>query len=220
MKKLKLAVIALVGVLVLTLTGCLNGDTFTEKSYSGGENEIKKVIVQVTDRELEIGASEDNRIYIDYFDGEKEFLEITVSESKELTVKLLYKKDWTDFIGVKPSAEYRKIMIRIPDDLIETLSIKTTNENIKVNALTFTENLSLDTNGGNIVCDRVGVGKAVSLAAKDGNITGSVIGGWDDFSISCKIKKGECNLPLNKESGEKSLVADCNNGNINIEFVK
>lgn len=185
MKKLKLAVIALVGVLVFTLTGCSNGYTFTEKSYSGGENEIKKIAVLVEDRELEIGASEDNQIHIDYHDGEKEFLEITVSESKELTVKLVYQKDRTNFIGVKPSAEYRTIMIRIPDDLIETLSIKTTNENIKVNALTFTENLSLDTNGGNIVCDRVGVGKAVSLAAKDGNLTGSVIGGWDDFSISC-----------------------------------
>ncbi len=37
-----------------------------------------------------------------------------------------------------------------------------------------------------------------------------------DYSI---IKKGECNLPLSKTDGEKSLVSDCNNGNIEIEFV-
>lgn len=71
-----------------------------------------------------------------------------------------------------------------------------------------------------IICERVNVGKSINLKAKDGNITGSIIGGWDDFSISCKIKKGDCNLPELKEDGEKLFFADCNNGNISIEFVK
>lgn len=125
-----------------------------------------------------------------------------------------------DYIGTKPSAEYRKIKIVITDNLISTISVNTTNENIKVNSLSFTENISLDTNGGNIICERVSVGKSINLKAKDSNITGSIIGGWDDFSISCKIKNGDCNLPTFKEDGKKSFFADCNNGNINIDFVK
>ena len=220
MKKLTAVLFALISVLVFALTGCTNDDTFTEKSYSSGENEIEKIVVQVTDRELEISASADNQIYIDYYDGEKEYLDIVVSESKELTVKLTFNKDWTDYIGTKPSAEYRKIKIRIPDNLLAAISASTTNENIKITALSFTEQVILDNNGGNVLCERVNVGKAISITAKDGNITGSVIGGWDDFAISCTIKKGNCNLPLNKESGEKSFAANCNNGNINIDFVK
>ncbi len=58
------------------------------------------------------------------------------------------------------------------------------------------------------------------MTAKNGNIAGTIIGGWDDFSISCNIKKGDCNLPASKEGGEKLFTASCNNGNINIEFVK
>lgn len=220
MKKFAALFVSLFIVLVFALTGCSNGDTFTEKSYSSGETVIEKVRVQVTDRELEVSASEDDQIHIDYFDGEKEYLDITVSESNELTVKLLFNKEWTDFVGTKPSAEYRKIKIKVPNDLLTAFSATTTNENIKVNALSFKETVSLGTNGGNVICERVKVGKAISLTAKNGDIKGSIIGGWDDFSISCKIKKGDCNLPTLKENGEKSFTADCNNGDINIEFVK
>lgn len=220
MKKLTAFFLALMGVLVFALSGCASNDTFAPKAYSSGENEIETVTVQAEDRQLEIVAAEDNHISIDYFDGEKEYFVISVSESKELTIKLVYNKKWTDYFGTKPSAEYRKIKIKIPDRFIKTLSIKTTNENIKIDALSVTENIILDTNGGNIICERVNVGKSISLKAKEGNITGSVLGGWDDFSISCKIKKGDCNLPTLKENGEKSFYADCNNGDIKIEFVK
>lgn len=220
MKNLTALLVALISFLVFALTGCSNDDTFTEKLYSIGESEIEKVVVQVTDRELEIVASEDNQIYIDYFDGKKEYLDISVSESKELKIKLVFEKEWTDFIGTKPPQEYRKIKIRIPDNLLTAISASTTNENIKITALSFAEQIVLENNGGNILCERVNVGKSINLTAKNGNITGTIIGGWDEFSISCKIKKGGCNLPVNKESGEKSFSADCNNGNINIEFIK
>lgn len=219
MKKLTALMLALIGALCFVFAGCSN-DTFTEKFYSSGETEIKKVSVQVTDREVEVSASEDNQIYFDYFDGEKEYLEISVSENKELIVNLATNKKWTDYFGFKPSKDYRKIKVRIPDNLLTVLSVSTTNENIKVNSLSFTEQVNLKADGGNIVCERVNVGKAINLTAKNGDIKGSIIGGWDDFSISCNIKKGDSNLPKLKEEGEKYFSADCNNGDINIEFVK
>lgn len=220
MKKLTAAVMAFLGLMVFAFSGCSNGGAFTEKAYRSGGNEIKNIFIEVADRELEVSASENGEVCIDYFDSEKEFLDISVSDSKELTVKLATNKKWTDFIGTKPSKEYRKIKIRVPDGLIFAFSASTTNENISISALSVAENVTLGTNGGNIVCERVSVGKAISLTAKNGDITGSVAGGWDDFSIACKIKKGDCNLPQLKESGEKSFSANCNNGDINIQFVK
>ena len=206
MKKISILLILLFGVMAFSLTGCSNGGTFTEKSYASGANEIEKVMVQASDRELEIGTSEDDQIY--------------VSENKELVIKLVFNKDWTDYIGTKPSAKYRKIKIRIPDGLISAFSAKTTNENIEVGPLSFTEGVSLNANGGSIVCDRVNVGKTISLTAKNGDIRGTIVGDWDDFSISCTYKKGDCNLPASKEGGDKSLTADCNNGDIDIQFVQ
>lgn len=207
-------------VCIFALAGCSNDDVFTEKTYSADKTDVESITVDVEDRELEIYASYDGKINIDYFNGEKEYLDISVSESKELTVKLIYNKNWTDYVGFKPSADYRKIKIGIPDNAIASFSATTTNENISIGALSLKENLSLKCEGGDVICERVNAGKSVSLKAKNGDITGSIIGGWDDFSISCKIKNGECNLPLNKENGEKKLIADCNNGDIKIEFLK
>lgn len=217
MKKLTAVFSAIIGAAIFALAGCSGGDVFTEKSYSSGEERIETVIVQVEDRELEITTSADERVHIDYFDGEKEYLDITLSD-KQLTIKLLYDKEWTDYIGFKPSKEYRKIKIAVPDGLL-SLSAGTTNENITVGALSVRELISLDANGGNISIERLNTGKAISMKAKNGDIAGSVIGGWDDFSIACTVKKGECNLPALKEGGEKSFTADCNNGDIDIEFV-
>lgn len=220
MKRVSVFLVAAVSVLVFTLLGCSNGGTFTAKTYCSGDNPIESIVMRVTDREIEISASEDNQVYIEYFDGEKEYLDITVSESNVLTVTLAFHKKWSDFIGTKPSAEYRKIRLKIPNNQLANVTAATTNENITVASISLTENINLKANGGHIICERIDAGKAIQLTAKDGNITGTIIGGWDDFSISCKIKKGDCNLPLLKENGRKSLSADCNNGNISIEFVK
>lgn len=59
----------------------------------------------------------------------------------------------------------------------------------------------------------------MDVTAKNGSITGNVLGGWDDFSVSCEIKKGESNLPERKEGGEKSLTVNCNNGDIDIQII-
>ena len=207
-----------VPTLLFSSAGCSDGGDFTEKSWQS-EEAIEQIVVDVADRALEIGASEDGYVRIDYFDGEKEHLEI-VPENGQLTVRLVYNKNWTDYIGGKPSAEYRKIKISVPNDTVAALSAKTTNENIRLAALSFTESVSLDSTGGSIVCERVNVGKSIDLTAKNGDITGSVLGGMDDFSISCTYKKGDCNLPESKPGGTKSFTASCNNGNIDIEFVK
>ena len=122
-------------------------------------------------------------------------------------------KDWTDFIGTKPAAQYRKITLSVPDGL-DALTIRTTNEAIGVSTLTVQNAVMLDCNGGNIAFELLGVGKSLDVTAKNGRITGNVLGGWDDFSVSCEIKK-----PERKEGGEKSLTVNCNNGDIDIQFI-
>ena len=124
-------------------------------------------------------------------------------------MSLLYDKEWTDFIGVKPSDEVRKISVAVPDQMLSDLKVVTTNENIRLVTLSFTGSVSLDSNGGDM---------SFGLTAKGGNISGTLAGGWDDFSISCETKKGECNLPESKPGGAKSLTVQCNNGDVNISF--
>ena len=109
--------------------------------------------------------------------------------------------------------------MQIPDALLDTITLSTTNENISLSALTVTENISISSNGGNITFENLNVGSTLQLNVKNGNISGTVIGSYDDFAIHSEIKKGESSLPNNKDSGEKTLNVSSNNGDVNIEFV-
>ena len=80
------------------------------------------------------------------------------------------------------------------------------------------DNLSLASNGGNLIFDNLEVGNTICLDSKNGDIRGTIIGSYDEYSISCNIKKGESNLPPCKEDGAKNLTVSNNNGNIEIKF--
>lgn len=218
MKKL-LFCMAACAVLALCMTGCSSQQTFEEGSYCAEGEEVRAVTVDVSDREVLIGASADGQMRIEYSESEKEYYDISLSEEGELTMTLVLDKQWTDFIGTKPAIEDRTIRLYLPDGLLSSLKVTTTNEEIVLSPLSVAGSVALDSNGGDVRFDSVLVGTEASFAAKNGNIVGSLVGGWDDFSISCTVKKGESNLPESKPGGEKSLAVDCNNGDVAIEFV-
>ena len=219
MKKILAALTACtVFAALLAAVGCSGEETFEAKRYSSGEDSVKSVSIDVTDREVEIITSTDGQVHIDYSESEQEFYSLRLSEDGDLTMTLETDKDWTDFIGTKPAAQYRKITLAVPSGLSD-LTIKTTNETIGITSLTVQGAVLLDCNGGNIAFELLGVGKSLDVTAKNGSITGNVLGGWDDFSVSCEIKKGESNLPERKEGGEKTLTVNCNNGDIDIQII-
>lgn len=219
MKKILAALTACtVFAALLAAVGCSGEETFEAKRYSSGEDSVTSVSIDVTDREVEIITSADGQVHIDYSESEQEFYSLRLSEDGDLTMTLETDKDWTGFIGTKPAAQYRKITLAVPSGLSD-LTIKTTNETIGITSLTVQNAVMLDCNGGNIAFELLGVGKSLDVTAKNGNITGNVLGGWDDFSVSCEIKKGESNLPERKEGGEKTLTVNCNNGDIDIQFI-
>ena len=219
MKKIiSLAVCLVLGTFVLA--GCSdNNDPFTQKEYTVDATQIEEISIDVRDRQIEVSISEDDQIHIVYFENSKETYDIMVSDEKVLTMTSACNKEWTDYIGGKPSAENRKISLQIPDALLDTLTLSTTNEDISLPALVITGSISISSNGGNITFENLDVGNALYLTVKNGDIGGTVIGSYDDFAIQSEIKKGESNLPDNKDGGEKTLNVSCNNGDVNIEFV-
>ena len=84
--------------------------------------------------------------------------------------------------------------------------------------LAVTGSIDISTNGGNITFESLDVGNTLTLTAKNGDISGTVVGSYDDFVIQSEIKKGDSNLPDNKDSGDKTLKVSGNNGDVNIEF--
>ncbi len=219
MKKISSVVLFLIlGSLILS--GCSNSSQpFEEKNYTS-DTEIKEIRLDVRDREIEVSLSEDGKVHIKYYENSKEYYDISVTEENVLTMTSASDKEWTDYIGGKPSAQNRKISLQIPNALLKNLTLSTTNEDITLSALTVTQSINISSNGGNIAFGALSPGSALTLNVKNGNISGKIAGSYEDFAIQSEIKKGESNLPDNKDSGEKKLNVTCNNGDVSIEFVK
>ena len=127
-------------------------------------------------------------------------------------------KSWTDYIGLAPAAEYRKIVLQVPDAVLENLTITTTNEDIALPSLSVTGSVSLDSNGGDISFDSLDVGTALTLNVKNGDVSGTVLGSYDDFAIRTEVKSGDSSLPESKDGGTKTLNVTANNGDVNVEI--
>lgn len=202
----------------LALTGCsIDSEPFKGKIYTS-DSQINEIRLDVRDREIEVSLSEDEQVHIQYAENNKEYYDISISNENVLTMTSTGDKDWTDYIGVKPSSEDRKISLQIPDVLLKKLTLYTTNEDITLSALTVTESISISSNGGNIAFENLDAGRDIFLKAKNGDISGTIAGSYENFAIQTEIKKGDSNLPGNKTAGEKVLSISGNNGDITIDF--
>lgn len=203
---------------ITVLTGCDDkGESFKREVYTVDSELIKKIEINVQDRLIEVSSSDDNQIHIDYSQNSKEYYNISVSDD-HLVMTADNSKEWTDYIGVKPSEENRIISLRIPDKLLDTLILSTTNEDIKLCELSAVGNISVSVSGGNISFEKLDADDSITLISKNGNISGLIIGSYDDFDITCETKKGKSNLPSDKQGGSKILKVSNNNGDTDIEF--
>lgn len=217
-KMLTLAAAIVCAVLALGAAGgCKNEENFSEKSYSCAGESVQSVNIDVRDSAVEIAPSEDGTLRLEYFESESRAYEIALTDST-LAVTLAERDGLGGYFGVLPDARFRTLRLFLPDGL-RALSVSTTGEDITLAPLALSERIWLSANGGNIGFERLSA-REIGLNAKNGSITGSVVGGWDDFSIRCTVKKGDCNLPEQKEGGRNTLLVDCNNGDVAIDLKK
>ncbi|MBS6195204.1 MAG: DUF4097 family beta strand repeat protein [Clostridiales bacterium] len=218
MKKRVMVMMSVTAGMVLAAGCSKEEEPFVQKSYEVEGEQIEEVKLDVRDRRIEVSISEDNQIHMDYFENSKEFYDISVSEDHVLTVAAASDKEWKDYFGSKSAEDAQKIFLQIPDDLLEKLTLATTNEDLVIGELAVKGEISLSANGGDIILNKVNAGDTLNLTGKNGDIRGSVAGSYDDFMIQCDVKKGESNLPSNKENGTKILNVSNNNGDIDIEI--
>lgn len=216
MKKIAVAAAVAAFALMGAMSGCTSDEVFTAQTYVG-EGEVRSVSVDVSDRAVVLAPSEDGKLRIEYYESDKTSYSISLSEEGVLSVTLDLDQSWTDFVGVQPSAEYRTIRVCLPQELTD-VSVSTTNEAISATGTISAQNVSLTVNGGDLSFEKISAGSSVTLNAKNGNITGTIVGSWDDYAITCNVKKGETSLPESKTGGSKTLAVDCNNGDVEVEI--
>ena len=200
-------IISLALCLVLSsfvLAGCSkSSEPFDEKSYTS-DTPIQEINLDVQDREIEVTLSPDQQVHIQYFENSKEYYDLSVSDQNVLTMTSATNKDWTDYIGGKPSAEYRKITLQVPDALLEQLTLSTTNENISLSALAVTGSVSISANGGNISFGNLDVGSALTLEVKTEIFPAPLWGATMILPSSPTAKKGKP-ICRSRRTGEKKI---------------
>lgn len=199
------------------LTGCSASDDFTAGTYSHSADEIQNIVIDVQDRAVTVSPSEDGQVHIDYFHSPKEFYNITL-DNGTLHMKYDENKNWTDFIGVKPSDNVRRIDVYVPEDALSSLSVDTTNETITVNSLTVSGSVRLKSNWGDVRFSGLDT-KSLSMETKNGDIKGSVAGSYDDYTFSVNKKDKDKSNISSGGSGERRLSVRTNNGDVSISFL-
>ena len=218
MKKRLLIVLLLAFICIFS--GCTDSGTFNAMVFETEVGEkVTSLVLDVENREIVIAVSPDERIRIEGFESSKEYYDISLS-GQVLTLKGKSNKTWLDFIGTKPSAEYRKLSLMVPFDMLENISLRTSNEDIIIEGpLSVSDGMDIDCSWGNISFSGISVGKAMNLRVKNGDINGSLIGKYTDFTITRSVKKGDDNLSfIPAPSGEKELNVEANNGDVKITF--
>ena len=204
----KFLILLIVLLTVFSLSGCSAGH-FVPGQYVIEESRVDTINIDVRDR----------RIDVTYFTSEEETYGISVSDSGVLTMKSVYNKDWMDYIGsVKPSKGNRVISVRIPECVLSSLDISTTNETISVNNISVSDTLSLHSNGGDVRFSDISVGREANLKTKNGDIRGYIVDDYENFTINCDVKKGDSNIG-DRKGGVKTLNISCNNGDVSIDFI-
>lgn len=193
----------------LLCAGC-SEEQFAERTFEGEANEV---VLELENTAVEVAPSGDGQVRIEYFESEKRGLSVALDGDT-----LMATSDGAGVsLGALPEVAFRTVKVYLPAGLV-SLSLTTTGESVSLSEISAGE-IMLDVNGGDITFERLEVALSFGVTAKNGNVAGSLLGGWDDFSISCTVKKGESNLPERKEGGEKSLSVDCNNGDVDIELL-
>ena len=135
------------------------------------------------DREIEVTLSDDEQVHIQYSENSKEYYDISVSDGNVLTMVNANNKEWTDYIGGKPSTKDRKIVLQMPTTLLDTVTLSTTNEDISLPVLAVTGSIDISTNDGNITFESLDVGNTLTLTVKNGDISGMIGSRYEDFVI-------------------------------------
>lgn len=190
---------------------------FAPREFNADADQVRSICISAIDRSVDVSLSPDDGIHLSCYESDKEYYAISVDDGV-LTVELLQDKRWYDYIGGKSPEAVRSISLQVPADLLDSLTIATTNEPVALESISVLGSIDISVNGGDITFDALNAGKQIALECKNGDISGTICGLIDDYSIQTRIKKGDSNLPESMGDGGKVLSVAANNGNIDISF--
>jgi len=198
LKKLTAAIVTL--ALVIFISACSTNSnsqkdatSFEEKNYAIEADKVTQISLSDKGRTVELVESPDNKIHIKYFENNKEFYDVKVTDENELVMKLATDKNWKDYVGLDTDKEHRIVQIAVPNGINSDFNILTSK--------------------GNIVLSKINIGGSVEAATSDGKIEVTNVTVHDNLKLTTKND----DIILTAANTAGSIDAAISNGNIKLE---
>ncbi|MGD9909036.1 MAG: DUF4097 domain-containing protein [Candidatus Izemoplasmatales bacterium] len=231
--------LVLIGFVGMIVFGIVSGEAWSDAFITADEytmvertytvDEFSKLMVDVEDKSIEVGVSDDTDIHITYYVHEKSPV-ISTIEDDTLSVEnhiLWYNYFLLNFDWFAPSAIH-ELIILIPSDYVSSMNLHTSNGTIYIGEdLSFTE-LGASTSNGAITLENIDVSSDLTITSSNGviNVDGLVVSGdflaitsngkIDVDTISAdKVELSTSNGAIEaKNVSSNNIVLDTSNGNI------
>ena len=188
----------------------LNNFKYTERSYAEDAAKVNKLLLDDTNRRVELKISNDEKIHIYYFESEKEFYKISLSDGV-LSVISENNMKWYDYLGFKWDFN-TSIRIEIPKNTIEDIKIETKNGDIIAENISVTDNIFIKTLNGRISSNEISC-SSFKCESYNGKLLMDSI---SSENISCETKNGMIEI---KNCVSQTLDAKVYNGAIELEAI-
>ncbi|MFE4764482.1 DUF4097 family beta strand repeat-containing protein [Bacillus mycoides] len=184
---------------------------YEEKSYSLEADKISKISLAAMDRSVDVVKSNDNEIHITYFENDKEFYAINVSDEKSLIMQAKTDKELKDYVGLNSDKTHRNIKISVPHGIESGIEIKTSKGDINLSEVNISGSVEATTSNGKIKASNVKSEKSFKVETKNDDINLSNVD--VKGSIDASVSNG--NLDIEKVAVDDALKLKSKNGSIN-----
>lgn len=224
MKKKALWVILAVVAAAQALGACASSatdaaDAFTQSTYTADASQIQAIEVDVTDRIVRIEPATGEEISIIYAESSKDRYTIDEGGGAIRIGVVAGTRNWTDYLwNAKPAPADRTLLIQVPPNALDTLSVRTTNDLVAASDIEIAGSVDLDSSNGDLAVDGLAAGRSIRLAVKKGTIEGTLAGPESAYSITAEAIVGDSNLPESQQGGDIQLDVVADHGDISLQF--
>lgn len=187
-----------------------NPTSFEEKSYAIDADKISQISLSDKGRTVEVIESTDNKIHIKYFENDKEFYEINVTDENELVMKLVTDKNWKDYVGLETEKAHRIVQIAVPSGISSGVNILTSKGDIVLSDINISGSVEATTSDGLIEMTNVKVNNNLKLETKNDDIVLSNVSAIG--TIDAAISNGD--IKVKEVAVDEALKLTTKNGHI------
>ena len=211
----------LTGFLIFAMTnqgefdfGSMTREMKLKDNYKSENQEVKNIIINIPNGDIEIKSSEDENVSVEYFSSKKKNSNIEFKDNE-----IILKENKTNFFCFGLCNGKRKVVIYLPETYKNKLELKTVSGDIYTTLDLSDNKVSLTTVSGDIKVSNI---KSPSISTTSGDITVGSVNGKSSFSTisgDIKIDSLTDSFSISTTSGDITISKMNINGDSSIRTV-